>query len=545
MSIDLITGQKTDKRKSTNEIAIVGLDDDTSDKFQTMNFGGVEVLTNIGESRKQLEEVYAKARMYNQSINIQTKGFEFKTQQKRGLIDKSTMLHYANYNSAVAPCIEATNTNVAFVDWLAKESLQYETFNTEAEGEYNRFNSLIQKCNGKESLRQVIEKVDFDVLATGEGFIEVVRSMDGTITKAYHLESVCVTELTDEEQDPIEVTYFKLNANGDYEEFTETRTFKKYIYKYGNEQRLLKEFGDPRDYDAKGRELNGKSRIRNFKNSITEVIRFSEYNGYRDMALPCWISQLPLIQGLQECNVMNLDYFETRGNPTLLVTVSGGVVDESLATRIKNVLQPRDKGQKGRVAVIQAQGVAKAQGGIANGVTDPTIEIHNLAKDGVKDIFAKDYFDISNKSIRTGFRIPGVLIGLTEDHSRANSDSALLSTEYQVFEPKRRRYADTLNLTLFLDKDGRPPRLYRLSSNPPKQVQTIRQNMSFESLVGSGVISTNDIIKNTNTINGTNIELIEAKYADYPKGILEIFAQKTDKDIDTFMKDLKGIEVNG
>lgn len=518
------------------------------DNLRSVKIGANTLITNVNEDTKKIQEFTQIVKSFNTSVSV--KIGKDQNQVVDSFCNKNEYLAEALLNSAIQPCIEAYQSNIAFVDWGLKpkiKDLKQDDANVKAD--QIRLNNLIEYPNTEDTIQDVIEKLIYDAEAAGVLNVEVLRNTKNEIVGYKHIPCNEITRIEDKDAPVVEVTEKYFDAEDKLIEKPVSRSFDKFIIKYGNKQRFCKEFGDPRLISkVDGKVLADKVSLANaklFTKSATEIIQIYDYYGYRNMAVPRWLSQMSFVKGLRHAQAVNLDFFENNGIPAMIITVSGGRVDEKYISKVKKMFEGKN-GLKSnvRVAIIEAQGEITSSGsGIATGVSQPQLGIHNLMKDRSSDIIFEKFLNISRESIQSAFRIPDIHVGRNTDYTQSTAETSLLMTEDNVFKPLRKKYASIFNNFIFRDSNGLKSKYWELVGSPPALVLNIRRKAAFQSMSDSDALTPNMSIELNNKIHDVNFDKIQHKWGDYPMIILRIFASKSQVTIDEFMNSLQGLEV--
>lgn len=535
-------------KKKSPKIDAAVFDLDSSNKSRVVKIGAHSIISNLKEESSAVQEFIQKAADYNTEFSVKITDNKFQS-VKEDFMGRNVLLAEAIGNSAIQPCIEAYQTNIAYPDRFIKAKSKLNT--KENDIEKTRLENLILVPNPVQTFQDILENCVYDACATGVYYLEVVRNIKNEIIRYYHIPAGQVTKVKVNDEKPVLVTYKNYGANDQILEAKIKRDFDFYIIKKGNKQRFCKTFTDPRCISSKdGKIISDVSvglTLADFNKSATEIIEVADYYGFEDMIVPPWMSQISFVKGLRKAQAVNLDFFENNGIPAMIVTVAGGSIDEEYIGKLKNVFE----GQKGikantRVVVLEAQSSLRGnQSGMATGVNQPNINLHDLMASRNNDLVFKEFLDVARQSIQSSFRITDIIVGRNTDYTQSTAETAFLVCESQVFEPYRKKLDNVFNTKVFQDIDGLPPKDWKMVSSPPQIILSIKQKQSLEALTKGGATTPNMTIEASNDIYGTNTPKIEGAWADYPQEILKAFATESAKrgeSIDSFMGSLTPIQ---
>jgi PBSX family phage portal protein len=316
-------------------------------------------------------------------------------------------------SSGILPqCIDAMIQNIDGFGYDFKFNGTSETEDSEeALKELEDLRNFFDQVNEQESFRTVRIHLRKDIEVTGNGYIEVIRFMDGTIATIYHMDSKLV-RLQAKQEEPYSYK-IKMWRKGKHRPIPISRRFRRYAMKVSSTDstalRWFKEYGDPRRMcAATGRyeeELKNGVKI---KEEASEVIHFKIGTGA--YGVPRWSGQIANALGMNSADYVNWDLFENQVVPPLAIMVSGGTLTAESVKDVRSILLEK-KGVENfnKVLILEAQSEGN--------VTDKSatkIELKEMSAARKEDAMFVQYTDKGEHRIRSAFRLPPMMAGRTD-----------------------------------------------------------------------------------------------------------------------------------
>lgn len=431
-------------------------------------------------------------------------------------------------------CVEAYVTNI---DGYGHDILPMEgaaADQDEAENIKQEFlKDFFSEPNPEQSFVTLRQKVRRDFEVTGNGYIEVVRSLDSKPSLMFWADAKR-TRLCPLEKTQVEVDSF-VKRGGERIPVKLKKRFRKYAMLLegaahsgdGSKNfRYFKEYGDPRPMNAlTGEYLTDTEQDSANKTGFvdeqmeqkfleaTEIIHFKFGNG--TYGVPRWIGTLLAVMGLNRAEFVNFDLFDGQGIPPLLVTVSGGELSESSFDDLI-ALFTKAKGAENfsKMLLLEAESTSTDLNGRE---VVPQLHIQDLMEYRKEDAMFLNYMDDARKTIRQyGFRLPGMFVGETTDYNYATAKVARETAEEQVFVPERKAFDEIINKTIIRDLDITE---FVFTTKAP----IIRSNEELldvlPTLTEKGAFTVNELIEFVNEYFGTTLKQYEdddAEWANRP-----------------------------
>ena len=413
-------------------------------------------------------------------------------------------------SNSLGQCIAAMATNIeGFGFTLEYVGPEGKMDSAEAKAEKQRVTDLFDQPNGEYDFTTLRKRMRTDFETVGNSYMECGRDNDGNVAFLYHVPANSI-RVTKREPNPIEVTVW-LNRGGKLTEVKVMKRYRRFVQLVGAKRIYFKEFGDPRVISSETGEV--KDGIEPDKQA-TEILWLSRYVTGETYGLPRYINNLPAILGSRESEMTNLRFFEDNAIPAMAVLVSGGYLTEESVAAIEGAFNIRGKDAMNRVLVLEAQ--SSTDGSVVEGQTPtPKMELKPLTADRQGDSLFQVYDENNQSKVRSSFRLPPILVGRSDDYTRATAEAALETAEQQVFGPERAEVDNAINQKVLLFK-GKPLVFWKFRSNPARLVANEVKLNSIEKLDKAGAMTPNIAIELANEMFDRHIEKIKEPWGDMP-----------------------------
>lgn len=366
------------------------------------------------------------------------------------LIEQSNMLRQ---------CIDAYVTNTVMTGWEVDSAVRGKDGRAD---EINELQSFIDHANSEESLATVMEKVIRDRESVGFGFLEIIRDATANISLLRHAKSL-YTRLCVKHPALVPVTY-DIQRGKRTSSVTEYRTFRRYIQIVNGRQRWFKEFGDPRKLDFETGAFEGEegyvpsrqaTEIYHFKNPSNEAYGVAR-----------WVNQIPSIIGSRESEEVNMRYFKDNTVPPMFLLVSGGRLTQNSYRELTRSLNEDSLGsdRQNKIMLLEAIGEGDSMDGKQSTID---LKVEKLSDTRQSDGLFKDYDEANMAKVRSSFRLPPVVVGMSQDVNFATANTSVSVAESQVFAPARSQIDEVLNKIIVAGRSGLNLRSVKLVSRTP------------------------------------------------------------------------------
>lgn len=380
----------------------------------------------------------------------------------------SVLASLCQVNNALGPCVDAMEVNIdgtGHVIRLKEDEGNEETPDQEKKRE--GIEDFFDEVWPSTSFVTMRRKLRRDLETTGMGYLEAIRSIDGTLLFLRHLKAKDMRLVKLDEPVDKEV---KVMRGGSEESVFMSIAERRYVQRVGNKAIFFKEFKATRELDKFEGKWEGTVNadadgdadlvVVTPERKASEIIMFTMTPDARTpYAVPRWIGQIPSVLGSRQAEENNLAFFDTGGIPPVLITVAGGTLAEETARAMNNFLAGRPD-TKHRGFVIEVE----PGGGNTEKDAPVKIEVHRFGAEQVKDSMFENYDQKCEKRVRRSFRLPPLFVGQAEDFSFATAFASYIVAEEQVFKPERHEFDEMINNLIMPELD--PEREFEFFSMP-------------------------------------------------------------------------------
>ncbi len=390
--------------------------------------------------------------------------------------DLLTLAMLIEHNTELGQCIEAMEVNIeafghryiprvvltpgvtapkALADGVRKEKTRLTNFFAYAT---------------KKSFVQFRRKLRKDLESIGNAYFEVIRDSTGQIQQFVHLPGYQMRlGKASDEQFKVNRKILQLQDDGSVKVATlkEWRRFRLYAQSKalrrrslqvlsGFKMRWYKEFGDPRIVDntngdvltdENGKPIKGKTMVPKDKQA-NEVVHLDNYSARTPYGLPRYIGNLLSLFGDRAAEEINFITFRNNNVPSMIIAVSNGQLTEGSIDRIVSFAESQIQGSDNysKFLILEAEGLMEGEDG-----GQIKLDVKPLVGQQHKDALFQEYSLNNQDKIRRCFRLPPILVGRSDDYSRATAESSRQLADEQIFAPERDEFDAMMNRTLFPD----------------------------------------------------------------------------------------------
>jgi len=343
--------------------------------------------------------------------------------------DFDGLAEITTFNSRLAKSINVMAKNVVGLGWDIVDTLEEDERRDLSEAENKKLK--VKKRRLKQFIKNSNPDIPFDIMMTliktdeetlGNAFLEVVRNNKFEIFEFHHI--------------PGKTIRIRKNKEG----FVQIRgTKKKYFVPFGRKERVDPETGEPSDAKL-------------IQDIATEIIHYKLDHPSNDFyGLPRWITASPCIVGARLADERNINFMQNDATPRIIITVSGGDLDNESMESIEKFINLEGKGVENASRVMLLQINRKGSGALGN--QQSKIEVTPLTVGLTDDASFLKYRAANNDEIKELFGISDLFYGMSRDINRAAAAVAKQVTNEQEFEPERKRFEHSLNHKLFTSEN--------------------------------------------------------------------------------------------
>ena len=434
---------------------------------------------------------------------------------RKPLYDFNNLYQMYEDSDVLQACIEAMQQNIdGFgyqLDFLGDDIKDKKS--SVAQEEFKMLKDFFDAPNENESWTTVRKKVREDLEVIGNGAVEFIRNRRGEIAMAYHIPFRYIrASLLEKEYKTLLVV---VPRNGKLVRVRIRKRFRKFaqLNQFESSVRWFKEFGDPRIMDATTGEY--KKKPGDCKIVASELLHIKLPFGGHIYGLPRWIGAVLDVMGRRSAQYVNYDLFNSQGIPPLAIMVSGGVLSDESVLELEAMVRGMRGAEKwNRVALFESNPESMGLDDKGNA----KIELKSLSEYRKEDQMFDRYLTATQKNIRHRFRLPPLYVGAAESFTHATSKSARAVAEEQVFSPERAYFDEIVNSKLLRQEFGTSFWKYR--SLGPKLANPEEISQGVETFARAGAFSVNHAIRRANEAFGLQMSTYDAKWADYPLGLV-------------------------
>ena len=389
-------------------------------------------------------------------------------------------------SNTLGQCVAAMVTNVTMYGYQAVPI----TENTEPDpAEREELQSFIDYANTEQSLRTVMSLVEYDYERYGFAFLEVIRDQQNRISLLRHCPAFN-TRLLRKDARTIKVQH-SIKRGRRQAEIVEFRRFRRYVQTVGAQRTYFKEFGDPRLLDYQNGEYESREHRVPIARRATELIHFKQPSD--DVyGIPRWVNQLPSILGSRESEEVNLRYFEDNTVPPMLLSVAGGRLTRQSFNDLQRLLTEQSLGKDRQNQILLIEAVAENEG--LDGKGTVSLKVDKLADVRPQDALFTEYDQNNQTKVRSAFRLPPVVIGMSQDINYATANVSTFVAETQVFSPERAAKDEILNNLLVNGPQGLNLKTVKLVSRGPAVTNPEQVVKAMTALNVMGAITPRDAV---------------------------------------------------
>ena len=355
-------------------------------------------------------------------------------------------------------CVDAMVVNIA---GFGKRVVPFDEKVPMDEAEKLILKSWIDQANADRSLRQEDRKQIFEFEKYGLRYYEVVRNKFKQPTILRHTAVAPIRALARQGR-AIKVTR-EVNRGGSRTKVVEYKRFRKYIQRIGASVVYFKEFGDPRSMNYRtGKYQTPSSGRVSEKDQATELLH-NKQDSEDVYGLPRWIAMVPAILGSRESEEFNVRYFEDNMIPAAIITVSGGRLTSDSFKEVRDTIEAGGIGKQNMLMLLEA--IPETGGIEEKGVAQ--LKIERLSDERPSDGLFKEYDQANMAKIMSCFRLPPVIIGMSQDVTFATANVSAFVAEMQVFQPQRMYHDDWFNSGFVNHEAGLNLKTVKIESKGP------------------------------------------------------------------------------
>lgn len=365
-------------------------------------------------------------------------GLYFDVQNNRsGLVlsppyDPRVLMEMVNKNNALGQCIDAMETAI---DGTGHE-IRLRQEGKENKAEEENLKTFFKEPYPGMSMLSIRKSVRRDLEGSGNGYVEVIRNMEGIICFLRYLDSGVMRLVKN--TDPFLTEKTVMRGGKEYTANVMARE-RRYCQRVGTTFLYYKEFGSKLEVHKDTGAVSDQPLPVDKKAS--EIIHFIiKKDVLTPYGLPRWINQIPSVLGSRSAEEYNLNFFDSGGIPPLIIFVAGGTINANIKVQLDKILNSNSSKYKGAVVEVQQSS------GDLNSTVLPHIQVERFGGEKNKDMLFAGYDKACEDHVRKSFRLPPLFVGDSMDYSYASAYTSYIVAESQVFKPERDVFDEVMNL---------------------------------------------------------------------------------------------------
>lgn len=381
---------------------------------------------------------------------------------------------------------------------------------------------------------------------TGDAYLEVERGYETleskfpTSLQGLKLVEPAFIRLTKRSDEIIKVTQLVKNpVTLEFEKKTRGKRFRKFIQLqggYGQEKKYFKEFNDPRVMNAYTGEylkdesgnyytndypipegIVSKLEKEGQKFALATEIWHSKIHNINDLdghGVPVWACLIPMLLGLKCSDLTDYETLKNKGIPEYLMIIEGGNAS-SIIKAFQDDVKENLKNDKRKSFLIVSADSKNTGTNTEPNYKNPSIRIEPLnqllSKEGLKG--KTEYRKEVNRFVDGVFRLPSAYRGELHNINRSSLETAVDSTNQNVFGPERTDEDNMINMLIMPELGSQYYRYHSKSAkmeNPELKLQAVKDGtMSGSMLPGEARGEYSEIL-------GKNYQDIDIEFMNTP-----------------------------
>lgn len=365
-------------------------------------------------------------------------------------------------SDSVSKCIAAIATNTTLLGWKLEPPEENphpvdpdDPKMKEIEAEEKRIRRFLKYISVDVTFDQVRYRRRTDLEATGNGYLEVIRSGDG-IVRIEHLPSYTM-RIGTRQKEHVEFTRWERSfETGGWESVSYLHRPRKFVQERDGERVWFKEFGDARIMSWKTGEYSESVPI---SERATEVIHTALYaNGRSPYGIPRWIAAVQQAVGRSEAAEKNLSALNSNGIPRAVLMMYGAGSAEEIDADIKRIgemylkMQRRDNDSDLLIIPMAPKEVDAFSGEKPQQTRGEFVKLNDLQQ---QDAMFTKYSEQAENDVIGTFRLPPIAVGKSADYTRSTAETAKRVAQEQVYGPESRQDEHIVNDLIFSDSGFR------------------------------------------------------------------------------------------
>jgi capsid portal protein len=428
--------------------------------------------------------------------------------------DQTRLAQLTEYNQMLKSCIEAAASNSTLLGLTVNPAMYphkkiADLTDQEKESFDEQKLSLLtwtrSKMAAETSPEEMSYRLGLALNGIGEGYIEVVRQMNGIVSKFLFANPT------------------KIWVGKAHDRFIQMNVGKKAYFKPYRNPFSAEPAVPRRALDFKTAEEAGVKEGIALKDQATELIHFQQYNLVSDSyGVPSWTPSIPAILGSRAAEERNETFFQNDAVPRMAVIISGGALTDATVRRVQGFFKQDHKGvvNSNRVLILEVS----AQNTNQPDWKPPVVQLKPLTVGKIDDASFLSYLAANKEQLREAFRIAGIFLGSGGDVNRAAAYTLREMTVNLVFAILGQQISNVFNKTLLYEW------AYETKVKPedieveygfilPKTMSQTDEATIKQKYATVGALTPNDLRADL------GLARIDTEWANIPSALVIVFAQ--------------------
>lgn len=361
------------------------------------------------------------------------------------------------YSDTLWPVIDALATNIERTGFsLVKVDPDLDDDNAEVSAEYVKAKAFVDSATfgAADDLEGERVKWRWDLESTGCGYFEVIRDRRTQEPSWFqHVPSYSMRLVKADTDATLCDAYRRDVATGKLEAVKVRRRFRRFVQIVDGSTTnavWFKEFGDPRGMDRRTGEY--RKADPNSDDEATEIIFKRHYAPNTPYGVSPFAGVMYAVAGNTKADKLNLDYFENPIPPVVVMVSGGALTPESFDAVTRGFKERKGKNPWQALLLEAVPTEAEAPADLLGSGSSPggqvRISIESLKHAIPNDALFTKYKRTNQEDIRCVRRVPAVVVGRTEEYTRATAGAGLEMFEQQVCVHARKVFGSVMNTLL-------------------------------------------------------------------------------------------------
>ena len=414
-------------------------------------------------------------------------------------IDCSVFTQIRDLSSEIGPDVDAMKVNIERTGWRIearpKTGIRNEDLPANIKAELAEVENFFNNCVLDQeigSFRELRSRSRDDLEISGMFYVEVLGRSNEPLHPA-GLKHVPSWTMRITNPDYEFTTYrvpraIKGPTDEDWtiEDMYASKRFRRFVQlnSVNDSQVWFKEWNDPRRISKRdGRVISEENQ--NLEDEEAHEIIFKRiYASGTPYGKPRWYGATLSVYGSRGAEEINYVSLDNNQIPALALLATNVAITEGSLDKLQEFFEKRIQGDRNysRIVIIEAEPIGE-------GMKDPgsmKMQLEHLAKDQHDDAMFKEYIPLCDARIRRSWRLPPLMVGASEDYTKATATASKLVAEQQVFVPERLDIDELWTTTII----ARLRKAYVvLKSNSPELTDGFELTQLLATAEGSGGLS--------------------------------------------------------